>query len=52
MTKPKFVSSCEKAEQVLEKAAGTNNLDEKSVLINEAHAWMRLADIYRGAKAE
>jgi hypothetical protein len=51
MTKPKFVTACEQAEQVLEKAASAK-VDEKAVLINEAHAWMRLADIYRGAKAE
>lgn len=45
--KPRWVECAEKAGEVLERAEHEKDVAQKEMAINEAHAWMRLADIFR-----
>lgn len=47
MTKPRWVDMCDQAERTLNLAHIEEDPVKKDKIINEAHAWMRLADILR-----
>ena len=47
MTKPRWVDCADKAEKVLSRAEDQKDVAQKEMTLNEAHAWMRLADIFR-----
>lgn len=45
--KPRWVECADKAAEILETARGERDPGMRDKIINEAHAWMRLADIFR-----
>ena len=46
---PKWVEAANCAFEVLERAKHEDDANQASSLVNQAHAWMRLSEIYKGS---